>query len=113
MRRLYAILAVIGLILPYATFGWFLLTYGFNLPLIFSQLFANQVLLAFAVDLTISIIVFWIYLYRECRRYQIGYWWLYVLASIVIGLSFALPAFLYAREPRIARIAAGKGQASP
>jgi hypothetical protein len=109
MRRLYAILAAIGLILPYATFGWFLSVYGFNLPLIFSQLFGNQVLLAFAVDLTISIVVFWIYLYRECRRYQIGYWWLFVLASIVIGLSFALPAFLYVREPRMARLTAGEG----
>lgn len=109
MRRLYAILAVIGLILPYATFGWFLSVYGFNLSLIFSQIFANQVLLAFAVDLTISIIVFWIFLYRECRRYHIRYWWLFVLASIVIGLSFALPAFLCVREPRMARLTAGEG----
>jgi hypothetical protein len=28
-------------------------------------------------------------------------WWLFVLASIVIGLSFALPLFLYVREPRL------------
>jgi hypothetical protein len=101
MRRLYAILAVIGLIAPYAVFAWFLATNGFNLRLIFDQLFANHILLAFATDLTISIVVFWVYLYRESHRYQIRNWWLFVLASIVIGLSFALPLFLYVREPRM------------
>jgi hypothetical protein len=75
-------------------------TNGFNLRLIFEQLFANHILLAFATDLVISIVVFWVYLYRESQRYQIVNWWLFVLASIVIGLSFALPLFLYVREPR-------------
>jgi hypothetical protein len=103
MRQVYAILAAIGLIVPYAVFGWFLATYGFDLPLIVDQLFDNHILLAFAADLTISIIVFWVYLHRESRRYQIENWWLFVVASIVIGLSFALPLFLYVREPRLDR----------
>ena len=99
MRRLYASLAVIGFIAPYTVFAWFLATNGFNLRLILDQLFANHILLAFATDLTISIIVFWVYLYRESQRYQIRNWWPFVLASIMIGLSFALPLFLYVREP--------------
>ena len=53
------------------------------------------------MDLIITAIVFWVFLYREVRRYGMGNWWVFVVATLVVGPSFALLLFLYFREPRI------------
>jgi hypothetical protein len=34
----------------------------------------------------------------EANKLEMKNWWLYILASLVVGLSFALPLFLYFRE---------------
>jgi hypothetical protein len=34
-----------------------------------------------------------------------GNWWVYILATLLIGPSFALPLSLYFRESRIERLA--------
>jgi hypothetical protein len=101
MKKLYLLLAVIGFVLPYYFFVSFLIANGLNLQLFFSQLFANNISSFFAADLIISAIVFWIFLYREAQRCQMGNWWVYIVITLIIGPSFALPLFLYFRESRI------------
>jgi hypothetical protein len=98
MKKLYLLLAVIGFVLPYYFFVSFLIANGLNLQLLFSQLFANNISSFFAVDLMISAIVFWVFLYPESQRYHMGNWWVYVVMTLAIGPSFALPLFLYFRE---------------
>lgn len=105
MRKLYLLLAVIGLVLPYYFFALFLAANGLNLQLLFNQLFANNISSFFAVDLIITAIVFWVFLYQESQRYRMGNWWVYIIATLVIGPSFALPLFLYFRESRIEALA--------
>ncbi len=105
MRKLYLLFAVVGFVLPYYFFVSFLFTNGLNLQLFFSQIFANNISSFFAVDLIISAIVFWIFLYRESQRWQVRNWWVYIVATLTIGSSFALPLFLYFREARIGALA--------
>ena len=100
-KNIYLTLALIGLFLPYCFFFKFLAENGFNLQLLFQQLFANNISTFFAVDLIIAIIVFWIYMIAEANTLQMKNWWLYILASLTIGLSFALPLFLYFRERKL------------
>lgn len=97
MKQLYIILAVLGTILPYLFFVPFLLTNGLNLALLIEQLFANQISSFFATDFFISCIVFWVYLYQETTHYRIKWWWVCILANLLVGLSLALPLFLYMR----------------
>ncbi len=99
MRRLYLILAIAGVILPYYFFVEFLTANGLNLPLLIQQLFGTPISTFFAVDLLITVIVFWVFLYREARRLQMKRWWAYVVATLLVGPSFAFPLFLYFREP--------------
>lgn len=101
MKTLYLLLAGIGLILPYYFFASFLRLYGFNLQVIYEQLFTNQFATFFVMDLTIATIVFYVFLFRESRRLAIRYWWLFVVLSLIIGLSFSLPLFLYTREDKV------------
>jgi hypothetical protein len=94
-------LAVIGLLFPYWFFFQFFKANGFQLGLLLQQALINPVSIAFTVDLILSIVVFWFYLFAEANRLQMKNAWLYVLASLTIGLSFALPLFLYFRERQL------------
>jgi len=90
-----------GLLVPYYFLFNFLGANGLNIPLLVGQLFANNISAFFAVDLIISIIVFWFYMFAEANKLQMKNWWLYLLASLAVGLSFALPLFLYFRERKL------------
>ena len=100
-KNIYLVFALIGLFAPYYFLLQFLSANGFNIPLLIEQLFANQISTFFAVDLIISIVIFWIYMIAEAIKLQMKNWWLYVLASLTVGLSFALPLFLYFREHKL------------
>ena len=101
MRKLYLFLAVIGWVLPYYFFLPFLVANGLDLRLLVSQLLANDISTFFAVDLIITAVVFLLFSYRESQRLGMGRWWVYVVATLLVGPSFALPLFLYVREPRL------------
>ncbi len=101
LKNLYLILAVIGLIAPYYFFISFLMAHGLDLRALVAGLFANDASSFFVVDLMVSSVVFLFYLRREAVEHSISNWWLYVVALLAVGLSFALPLFLYARESRL------------
>ncbi len=98
MKNIYGALAILGFILPYIFFTRFLSENGLNLPLFFEQLTANDISIFFAVDLVIATVAFWVFAYQELRRHAIPFWRLSILTSLIVGLSCALPLFLYLRE---------------
>src|SRR5574341_943507 len=100
-KNIFLALAIIGFLAPYYFFFSFFGESGFNFPLLVQQVFANSISIAFGIDLTVSIIVFWIYLFAEANKLQMKNSWLYLLASLTVGLSFALPLFLYFRERKL------------
>ena len=100
-KNIYLVLVLLGLLIPYYFLFSFLGSNGLNISLLVQQLFANNISTFFAVDLVISIIVFWIYMFAEANELQMKHSWLYILASLLVGLSFALPLFLYFRERKL------------
>ena len=100
-KNVYLMLAAIGLLVPYWFFFQFFKANGFQLGLLLQQALINPVSIAFTVDLILSILVFWFYLFAEANKLQMKNAWLYVLASLTIGLSFALPLFLYFRKRQL------------
>ena len=100
-KNIYLRLAFIGLLVPYYFLFKFLGANGLVIPLLIQQLFANNISTFFAVDLVISIIVFWIYMIAEANKLEMKNWWLYILASLTVGLSFALPLFLFFKERKL------------
>jgi hypothetical protein len=94
----YLFLAATGFVLPYYFFVSFLVENGPDLPLLFKQLLANDISTFFAMDLVITAVVFLVFSFREAERRGMGRWWVYVIATLVMGPSFAFPLFLYVRE---------------
>ena len=100
-KNIYLTLALLGLLIPCYFLFKFLGANGFDILLLVKQLFANDISSFFAVDLVISIIIFWIYMFAEAGKLQMKNSWLYFLAAMLVGLSFALPLFLYFRERKL------------
>ncbi len=104
---IYLLLAIVGAVLPWIFFAGFFAAEGLAGHFV-PALFVNGAAGGFTVDLLASSLVFWIFLFSEARRARIGRPWLYVAINLVIGLSCALPLFLFARER-----AAETGSTSP
>ncbi len=98
MKRVYALLCILGLVLPYGFFVPFVLSNGLNIPLFIRQLFANPISAFFGADVVVSSLVLWIFIYHETRRHRIRLWWLCLVANLAVGVSLALPLFLWLRE---------------
>lgn len=102
MKALYFLAAVVGAIVPYAVyFGYLAYVPGSSGAL--SLAWDNPIAAATLADFTLSCLVFWPFLLKESRKLGIRHAWFFVVTNIVIGLSFALPAFLFARERALER----------
>jgi predicted membrane protein len=97
-RTLYLLLCVAGTIFPYWFFIQFLREHGLNLRLIVEQLFANSISSFFGVDVIVSSICLWVFVYFEGRRTRVENLWAPIVASLLVGVSLGLPLFLYLRE---------------
>ncbi|HJQ23454.1 MAG TPA: DUF2834 domain-containing protein [Blastocatellia bacterium] len=100
-QYLYLLLSVLGVVLPYSQLLPFLREHGMNLPLLVEQLFANRVSAFFALDVVVSSAVLWVFVFVEGRRRRMRHLWVYVLCNLLVGVSLALPLFLYVRERRV------------
>lgn len=98
IRYVYLALCVLGTVLPCSQLVPFLREYGLNVGLMLEQLFANRVSAFFAWDVIVSSLVLWAFVITEGRRQRMKHLWLYFLCSLTIGVSLALPLFLYMRE---------------
>jgi hypothetical protein len=105
-KYLYLCLAVLGLVLPYSQFLPFLQEHGLDLRLIVEQLFANRISAFFGLDVIVSAVVLWVFVLLDGRRLGMGRLWPPLVAVLTVGVSFALPLFLYLRESR-QEVAAG------
>jgi hypothetical protein len=97
-KTVYLILAIIGFIAPYY---FFLQVRAFDPGKLFQMFSASQILSGIAMDLLVSVIVFWFFMFAEARKLEMKNPWVYLLATLLVGLSFALPLFLYFRERRL------------
>ena len=104
MQIVYIVLSVVGFVLPYSQFIPFVANSGLDFPLLESQLFANQISSAFALDIFVSSVIFWIFLLTEGKRLQMKFLWIYIVFNLTIGLSFALPLFLLMRSQNLSRL---------
>ena len=102
MSLVYLLLSVAGFSLPYSQLIPFFRDNGLDLALFWSQLFANRISSDFAFDLLVSSVVFWIFVFREGTRLHLKFLWVYVVLNLIVGLSFALPLFLWVRSRHLA-----------
>lgn len=97
-KNLYLLLCVLGIIIPYSQFIPWVLENGLRLDLLFRELFANRIGGFFGLDVLVSSVVLVGFIRTEGQRLEVRRLWLPILGLLTVGVSCALPLFLYLRE---------------
>jgi hypothetical protein len=100
-KTIYLILCFLGLILTYWQFLPWVAQNGLNMPLFFHQLFANRISAFFGMDVLVSAAALLVFMRTEASRLDISGRWIPIVALILVGVSLALPLFLYLRERKL------------
>ena len=87
--------------MPLAAFAPFVLAHGLAPGLFVKQLFATPVSRFFSFDVLFSAITFWVFMLWEGRRLEMKNLWIYALCTLLVGVSFGLPLFLFFRERKM------------
>jgi Terpene cyclase DEP1 len=111
-KNVYLLLAILGAVLPYSQFIPWVMENGLQLGLLVRQLFANRIGGFFGLDVLVSAVVLVRFVRVEGRRFRVRHLWLPIVGLCTIGVSFALPLFLYLREDALAGSSRALGGAS-
>ena len=96
MKPFYLIATIIGAVVPYLFFIDFFASDGLAPVTFLAAVFANSAAGGFTADLLISSFVFWVWMISQ----QTPRIWLYIIVNMTIGLSCALPLYLYMNSER-------------
>ena len=102
-RTAYLWLCVAGTILPYTQFVPFVAEHGLDLRLFVEQLFSNRIGAFFGLDVIVSSLVLWLFVFVEGRRAGVPHLWAPIVGNLAVGVSLGLPLFLYLREGALER----------
>lgn len=103
MRNTYLVLTIIGTALPNVFVFKEMMESGnillYRFPFeTFSQMFANNVSSAFAVDLLFIVAMFLFWSYKQSLKYKIKSWPLVWIYTFAFGIAGGLPLFLFLLE---------------
>ena len=110
MRQIYLILAIIGAVVPYSAFSLWMLENPFQLSAAFDEIMASRLSQFAWLDVLISGVVLLVFMRHDQSTRKTPHLWFPIMGTLLIGVSFGLPLFLYLRE---GSIDAGKTKASP
>ena len=102
-RHFYLICCVLGLLLPYFQLVPWLLEHGLHVTLFVRELFANRISAFFGMDVIVSAIVLLWFIQSESKRLRVGLLWLPTLGTLLVGVSFGFPLFLFLRQMTLDR----------
>jgi hypothetical protein len=104
LQGTYLILCILGIALPYSQFIPFLLEHGLNFEQFFEQLFINRISMFFGMDVVVSSLVLWTFIWFDGSRLKMKNLWIYIASNLLVGVSLALPLFLLMRQRKLEEI---------
>jgi len=102
-KTFYLALCLLGFAIPYAEFVPWVFQHGLNLSLFVRELLSTRIGAFFGADVLISAVVLIVFTRVEGKRIGIRNRWLVVAAVLTVGVSLAMPLFLYLREAELER----------
>jgi Terpene cyclase DEP1 len=103
-ERLLLFIAIAGFVVPNVFVGAFLVDEGFELGSYFSLWTASIPSTQLLVDLVIASLAFFVWAAVEGPRAEIERWWVCIPATLLVGLCFGLPLFLWMRERKLSQV---------
>lgn len=113
-KNTYLFLCIVGAAIPYSQFAPWIIENGLQLGLLVRQLFANRISAFFGLDVLVSSVVLLMFMRIEGRKLRVRFRWMPIVGLCAVGVSLALPLFLYLRERALEEIpAAGQRGVAP
>ena len=103
LKSIYLTLCVLGALLPLSQFAPWAIENGLNVPLFFRELFSTKIGGFFGMDVIVSAVVLFVFIFSEGKRLEISNLWIPVVATLSVGVSLGLPLFLHMRQSKIER----------
>jgi hypothetical protein len=100
LKHGYLALCFLGGLLPLRHIVLFFNEHGFDTAEFIRQIYATRIGAFFTADVTASLVVLIVFVIAEGRRAKMPRYWTSFL-GLVIGVSLALPLFLYLREQHL------------
>lgn len=98
MKVVYLLLSLLGLLIPYGALVPWVVANGLNIPLIAEQAMANSISLFAWLDVVIAAVVLLLFIACDARANQVKGAIYPVIGTLIVGVSFGLPLYLYLRE---------------
>jgi hypothetical protein len=99
--QLLLVLAVAGFVVPNVMVGVFIADHGADLGLYLESWFDTLPSSQLVVDLVIVFVAFTAWAAWDGPRNGVDRWWVVVPASMLVGVCFAVPLYLFMRERAI------------
>ncbi|MDX1686335.1 MAG: DUF2834 domain-containing protein [Saprospiraceae bacterium] len=101
LKSVYLILAIFGAVIPLSYFLSYVVESGFDIYLMVDAMFESGLASYFGWNVVLTFFTLIAFVLTEGMRLGMKNRWIYIVMGIFIGVSLALPAFLYARESRL------------
>jgi len=105
-ERLLLFIAIAGFVVPNAFVVAFLVDEGFELGSYFSLWTASIPSTQLVIDLVIASLAFFVWAAIDGPRSGVSRWWVCFPATLLVGLCFGLPLYLWMRERALRQVAA-------
>jgi len=98
MDNFLKLMMIIGTLVPWYFFISFMQVNGIDLSIFIGGLFANGAAAGFTADLLITSSVFWVWSFVDSQQNHASKYWLLIpIATMSVGLSLAVPLYLWLR----------------
>lgn len=97
-KNIYLLLCILGAAIPYSQFLPWVMENGLHVGLLVRQLFANRISGFFGLDVLVSSVVLLVFMRAEGKMARVRFRWMPIVGLCAVGVSLALPLFLYLRE---------------
>ncbi|MCG3670866.1 DUF2834 domain-containing protein [Aliarcobacter butzleri] len=108
MKKLYALLTIIGIILPFSQFMMWLNDHGFNFILFFQHIVENPIATFAWLDVVVTVIVIVFMVINDGNNLKMERLWIPIVASLIGGASVGLPLFLYMKQSHLEKVGCTK-----
>ena len=103
LKSILLVLCVLGVILPLSQFIPWVADHGIDIPLFFNELFSTNIGGFFGMDVIVSAVVLFVFIFYEGRQLKMTKLWIPVVATLSVGVSLGFPLFLYLRQSHLER----------
>ena len=103
MIKFYAVMCVLGTLLPYAALGTWVTEHGLDVAALLGEIIDSRISMFAWFDVVVSGVVLVAFISVEGRRARLSMLWAPIVATCVVGVSLGLPLFLLLRERSLRR----------